>query len=454
MSNINRNKNEVPGTGSESVKTVHQPELKMTLRRALKEARVRAGLTQAQIAEKMGTTQSAVARLEKVGPMPRMASLIKYASATNSRLRIFLEPEKPEFEEDKLFPSDHHLDLNGHQANLYLEVAKKWEKVRKYIRDIENKARFESKVKDQQAKRESKPLMIEDRYFFRKKRKFLEVLENFADRVGYVNLDTRKSEHVSVSSQKYWSPSPEADLSGDPRKILFSFVHPDDRRKISQFVRDSVLNRRKPMEQTLEYRQKTRGGKDYLWFSMMITTVVDGNDRPVAMVYSITDITARKNAEQDLQKSINELERKVKNYSEGIEQTNTALRILLRQNQKEKEETEEKVLFNIKELVAPVVEKLKHCRLENMKDYIGILESNLNQITSALSSKLTSKLLNLSHQEIQVGNYITYGKTSKEISDMMGLSEKTIDFHRAKIRKKLGLTNKKENLRTYLLSLQ
>ena len=85
-----------------------------------------------------------------------MSSLMKYAAATNSRLRVSLEPRKPEFEEDKLFPADHRLDLNGQQADLYLEVTKEWKKIQQYIRDIENRTRAKNKVTDRKEKRESK----------------------------------------------------------------------------------------------------------------------------------------------------------------------------------------------------------------------------------------------------------------------------------------------------------
>lgn len=55
------------------------------------EARARAGLTQAQLAERMGTSQSAVARLESGKSRPSVATLEKLAAATGSRLRIALE---------------------------------------------------------------------------------------------------------------------------------------------------------------------------------------------------------------------------------------------------------------------------------------------------------------------------------------------------------------------------
>ena len=59
--------------------------------RELIRARVRAGMTQQQVAEKMGTTQSTVARLESGGTMPSLRSLQKYAWATGSKVRISLE---------------------------------------------------------------------------------------------------------------------------------------------------------------------------------------------------------------------------------------------------------------------------------------------------------------------------------------------------------------------------
>ena len=55
----------------------------------LLKARTRAKLTQAQVARRMGTSQSAVARLES-GRSPSLASLRKYAKATGSKVEIRL----------------------------------------------------------------------------------------------------------------------------------------------------------------------------------------------------------------------------------------------------------------------------------------------------------------------------------------------------------------------------
>jgi DNA-binding XRE family transcriptional regulator len=54
-------------------------------------ARVRAGLTQAQLAKRMGTTQSAIARLEGGKRLPSMTTLKRYAQATGTRPVVRLE---------------------------------------------------------------------------------------------------------------------------------------------------------------------------------------------------------------------------------------------------------------------------------------------------------------------------------------------------------------------------
>ena len=62
------------------------------LARAVMEARVSAGLTQEQLARRMETTQSVVARLEGGKARPSTRTLEKLAAATGTRLRIQFEP--------------------------------------------------------------------------------------------------------------------------------------------------------------------------------------------------------------------------------------------------------------------------------------------------------------------------------------------------------------------------
>jgi ribosome-binding protein aMBF1 (putative translation factor) len=65
------------------------------LAREMLSARSRAGLTQEAVATRMGTTKSAVSRLEAAGKhAPSMASLKKYANAVGCSLKIELVPER------------------------------------------------------------------------------------------------------------------------------------------------------------------------------------------------------------------------------------------------------------------------------------------------------------------------------------------------------------------------
>lgn len=61
------------------------------LARELIAARTQAGLTQADVAERMGTTQSTVARLEGGKAVPSMRSLQRYAQAVGCRAVVRLE---------------------------------------------------------------------------------------------------------------------------------------------------------------------------------------------------------------------------------------------------------------------------------------------------------------------------------------------------------------------------
>lgn len=53
-------------------------------------ARLRAGLSQADLAAKMGTSQSAIARLESGQTLPSTKTLLRFAEATRSRIRVRL----------------------------------------------------------------------------------------------------------------------------------------------------------------------------------------------------------------------------------------------------------------------------------------------------------------------------------------------------------------------------
>jgi len=58
------------------------------------EARVSAGLTQEEVADKMGTTQSVIARIESASHLPSMKSIVRYAMAVGARPMLKLLSSK------------------------------------------------------------------------------------------------------------------------------------------------------------------------------------------------------------------------------------------------------------------------------------------------------------------------------------------------------------------------
>lgn len=65
-------------------------EEEFLIAKALIKARKSAKLTQKQVADRMGTTQSVVARMESGKPLPSLKSVARYAAAVNSRIELKL----------------------------------------------------------------------------------------------------------------------------------------------------------------------------------------------------------------------------------------------------------------------------------------------------------------------------------------------------------------------------
>jgi len=173
-------------------------------------------------------------------------------------------------------------------------------------------------------------------------------------------------------------------------------------------------------------------------------------DGPVRVVVSHEEITALKLAEESLKKR----EQELREQKQTLEETNVALKVLLKRREMDKLDLEQKFLINVKQMVFPYMDKLKNTRLNpRTKTYIEIVDQHLNDIISPLLQRLSAASIFLTPQEIQVATLIKDGKTSKEIAEILNVSDTTIHFHRKNLRTKFGLKNQKTNLRTYLMSL-
>jgi PAS domain S-box-containing protein len=175
-----------------------------------------------------------------------------------------------------------------------------------------------------------------------------------------------------------------------------------------------------------------------------ISTPILERDQLVGAVVTFLDITQRKKAEAELLHKHKEL------Y-----EANTALKVLLNQTDKARKELEERIVFNIKELVFPLLEELEakpSYQNKLAREYIRLIKSSLNEINSSFSKDLATKHHGLTPREIQIADFIRRGKTTKEIVFLLNISKDTVEFHRRNLRSKLRLTNQKISLRSYLLS--
>jgi DNA-binding CsgD family transcriptional regulator len=218
----------------------------------------------------------------------------------------------------------------------------------------------------------------------------------------------------------------------------------DDARKVAEGIRAVI---RGELEEFL-YDYPCHSEDSPHWYYMRIIRMKGAG--PVRVVISHEEITALKLTEEALRNSQEELiEQK-----QSLEETNIAMKVLLKQREEDKLELEKKVLNNVKDLVLPYVEKLKNSRLKAKdRTLVEIIDNRLQDIISPLLQRFVNARILLTPQEMQVASLVKDGKTSKEIADVLNVSETTVNFHRKNLRVKFGLRNKRTNLRSYLLSI-
>ncbi|VAX35243.1 hypothetical protein MNBD_UNCLBAC01-1701 [hydrothermal vent metagenome] len=147
---------------------------------------------------------------------------------------------------------------------------------------------------------------------------------------------------------------------------------------------------------------------------------------------SVLDITKRREAEQ------------------AAHNKNIALGEVLARVESEKKQVKQEVADNIEQLIEPLVVKLRRKVDVSGKKILNLLEEGLKDLTASFGSKVSSPYLKLSPKEIEICNMIKRGLSSKEISDILNTSLRTIDNHRNHIRKKLNISQKDINLVSYL----
>jgi len=167
-----------------------------------------------------------------------------------------------------------------------------------------------------------------------------------------------------------------------------------------------------------------------------------------AVAEHIGTIAARISTELELQETNRQLtlERK------ALQESNTALRTVLAKIEDEKQEIYRDIKMNVEKILMPILHALALQLPLIQRKYVEMLQTNLEEITSPFISQLSRSYHSLTPTEIAICNMIRNGMRTKEIAEMRGVSQATINRHREKIRHKLKITNQDINLATFLES--
>jgi PAS domain S-box-containing protein len=272
------------------------------------------------------------------------------------------------------------------------------------------------------------------------------VLATKAARVGVWDWNVQTNEFHLDENVKAILGYSDAEIPNN-LEVWSAYVHPDDKQPVMEAFQDHIDGKTPGF--VYEHRMLHKDGS-IRWIMARGIAIRDAQGNPVRVVGTDTDITQRKLAEEALKEREKELQAKTINLKEA----NTALKVLLDKRDEDRKELEEKLKLNMKWMVLPYLEKMKKSGLnERQETYRDIVKSLLNEITSPFVKKLSSQDDTLTPTEIQVANLVKEGKTTKEVAELLNSSTRAVEFHRENLRSKLGLKNKKANLRSHLLSL-
>ena len=297
--------------------------------------------------------------------------------------------------------------------------------------------------------------------------------------VGWWDWDFRSD--AVVCNDIYYSmlgyPAQEFPLSFQRWKDL---VHPDDAESAVSRLNQALAGNQ--LTFTAEYRIRCKDGS-WRWIQDIGRVFERDADGKAARAVGIhIDIQDRKIAEEKLFRANQDLEERVRSRTAALEELNeslrneatvrraveddlrarteelaeinNALRVILRKSREESEENVRKMAASIRQLAFPHLENLKLARLSGRQAaYLQLLEEALSEIASEDFSSLSDLQRKLTPSEYQVAVFIRQGKTSKQLSEIMSISCRTIESHRKSIRKKLGLQHSKRNLRSQLASI-
>jgi DNA-binding CsgD family transcriptional regulator len=152
------------------------------------------------------------------------------------------------------------------------------------------------------------------------------------------------------------------------------------------------------------------------------------------------------------EQELRELNKQLTVERKALQEANAALRAILERIEEEKMDIKKNVQANVEKILIPILHALSLELPKSQKQYVEILRTNLEEITSPFINHLSHRFLSLTPTEIKICKLISNGMRTKEIARIQGVSMATINRHREHIRRKLEIVNSNVNLATYLQS--
>jgi DNA-binding NarL/FixJ family response regulator len=140
----------------------------------------------------------------------------------------------------------------------------------------------------------------------------------------------------------------------------------------------------------------------------------------------------------------------LKQVNAQLENKNIALREILGALEDEKDAIGQNIQNNVEKIVIPLLANIRLRLGDENQQQMDMLERQLLQITAPYNEAMGETASQLSPTELRVAMHIRQGLSVKEIAHIENISADTVATHRRSIRRKLGLTNAKINLMTYL----
>jgi len=197
---------------------------------------------------------------------------------------------------------------------------------------------------------------------------------------------------------------------------------------------------------TLELELQASGGG----VKALALTLVPCRYRGATTSFALgTDITDHRTLRMALQES----EESLRQQAAALSDSNTALRVILEQRNRDRAELERTITENVETMILPMLGRLaKPLATTPQAVYLDAAMQGLREVVSPLAQVGSSAEVDarLTPREREIARLIGVGRSTSEIAEALYISPSTVSFHRKNLRRKLGLAPRGPRLASYL----